>query len=178
MQVNKINPFKLPSLPLEMRSQLPKVAGIYFVFNRRKQVQYIGRSANIRQRWINHHKHSDLRDVGITIAWLKLDSTPQIRAEIETALINLYKPPLNRIPLIKATSSKSKPTKFSKAFEKVMSRYKLSGAELAGISGLSAAQVSRFRNGGNLRIDSLEKLLWALPIEAYNYFFKLLKSSL
>lgn len=176
MNLSSINPLALPSLPLERRSQLPPVAGIYFVLNRKKQVQYIGRSVNIRRRWAGHHRRAELENIGTTIAWLEILAKSK-RADIETALIDLYKPPLNRTYKIPTKKSCSKSTKFSKAFKEVMFRYKLSGAELAHISGLSTAQISRFRNGENLRIDSLEKLLWALPAEAYNYFFKLLKSS-
>lgn len=59
--------------------------------------------------------------------------------------------------------------KFSEAFREVMFRYDLKGNELAKKSGLTEKQISRFRNGENLRIDSVEKILEALPPEAREY---------
>ncbi|MBW4422628.1 MAG: GIY-YIG nuclease family protein [Myxacorys californica WJT36-NPBG1] len=46
-----INPLALPSVPLELRSQLPETPCIYFAINSLGQVQYIGRSANPKRRW-------------------------------------------------------------------------------------------------------------------------------
>lgn len=63
--------------------------------------------------------------------------------------------------------------KFSEAFREVMFRYELSGIELAERSGLTPAQISGFRNGGNLRTDSLEKILAVFPQDAKEYFLEL-----
>lgn len=170
-----IDPLTLPSLPLGMRSHLPCVGGVYFALDSLGNVQYIGRSVNLHGRWTQHHRQSYLEKLeGVQIAWLVID-TPELLSEIEAALINLYKPSLNRNPKVVTKRSCSEPTKFSRVFKEVMFRYRLSAVEIANISGLTAPQISRFRNGGNLRIDSLEKLLWALPTEAYHDFFKLYK---
>lgn len=59
--------------------------------------------------------------------------------------------------------------KFSEAFREVMFRFNLKGNEIAEKSGLTTTQISKFRNGENLRIDSVEKILEALPSEAREY---------
>jgi transcriptional regulator with XRE-family HTH domain len=66
--------------------------------------------------------------------------------------------------------------KFANAFKETLFRFELTGKEIAERSGLSPAQISDFRNGKNLRIDSVEKILDALPPEARNYMLKLVAS--
>ena len=66
--------------------------------------------------------------------------------------------------------------KFADAFRETMFRYNLTGNKLAAESGLTEMQISKFRNGGELRTDSLEKLLEALPIEAREYMMGLVLS--
>lgn len=63
--------------------------------------------------------------------------------------------------------------KFSEAFRETMFRFELTGAEVAQKSGLTPTQVSKFRNGENLRIDSVEKILEVLPEEAKEYMMLL-----
>jgi transcriptional regulator with XRE-family HTH domain len=50
-----------------------------------------------------------------------------------------------------------------------MFRFSLKGNELAKRSGLTETQISDFRNGKNLRMDSVEKILKALSPEAREY---------
>ena len=50
----------LSSLPLSDHSSLPGILGIYFAVDSLGSVQYIGRSVNLRQRWVNHHRHNQL----------------------------------------------------------------------------------------------------------------------
>jgi transcriptional regulator with XRE-family HTH domain len=52
--------------------------------------------------------------------------------------------------------------KFSSAFRETMFRYELRGSELSKRSGVSNAQISKFRSGQNVTIATLEKLLSAL----------------
>ncbi|MGF1566867.1 MAG: helix-turn-helix domain-containing protein [Nodosilinea sp.] len=54
-----------------------------------------------------------------------------------------------------------------------MYRYDLSGADLAETSGVSMSQISRFRGGLNVRVDTLEHLLAAMPPEAREYMLSL-----
>jgi transcriptional regulator with XRE-family HTH domain len=63
--------------------------------------------------------------------------------------------------------------KFSDAFRETVHRFNLKGSDLAQGSGLTNAQVSNFRNGQNLRIDTVEKLLAAMPQEAREYMLSL-----
>jgi hypothetical protein len=83
----------LPSMPLSDRRNLPIISCIYFALSSGK-VQYIGRSANLQQRWIQHHRQQYL-DINSNIAWLEI-SNIDLLPQIEAALIEWFKPPLNR----------------------------------------------------------------------------------
>jgi transcriptional regulator with XRE-family HTH domain len=63
--------------------------------------------------------------------------------------------------------------RFSEAFRETMFRFKLKGIEIAKQSQLTPNQISTFQNGGNLRIDSVEKILEALPKPAKKYMLSL-----
>lgn len=90
-----INLDSLPWLPLEEKAAFPKRPSIYFAIDSLGNVQYIGRAVNVKQRWVQHHKYSDLKSIGdIKIAYLFVDSH-ELLAEIETALIQWFRPPLN-----------------------------------------------------------------------------------
>jgi hypothetical protein len=89
----KVNIDDLPSLPLEERSQLPPVPAIYFAIDSLGQVQYIGRSINLQQRWISHHQTRHLD--GARIAWMLVDSI-ELLPEIEKALVQWFNPPTQR----------------------------------------------------------------------------------
>jgi len=59
-----------PSTALDQIAALPIGAAIYYVLNRDGGVLYVGASKQVRQRWVNHHRRSDLAAVGATrIAW-------------------------------------------------------------------------------------------------------------
>ncbi|MEH2458299.1 helix-turn-helix domain-containing protein [Nostoc sp.] len=91
-----INPFALPSVPLEQRSQLPITPCIYFAIDSEGVVQYIGRSVNPAQRWTLHHKYSELNEMsGVRISYLHINDQ-SLLAQIESALIAWFKPLLNR----------------------------------------------------------------------------------
>jgi transcriptional regulator with XRE-family HTH domain len=63
--------------------------------------------------------------------------------------------------------------KFSEAFRETMFRFELTGTEISEKSGLTPTQISKFRKGENLRIDSVERILAALPLEAREYMMML-----
>ena len=63
--------------------------------------------------------------------------------------------------------------RFSEAFRETLFRFNLKGADLAERSGLTPTQISKFRNGENLRIDSVERILAALPEDAREYMLLL-----
>lgn len=62
---------------------------------------------------------------------------------------------------------------FSKAFDKTLDRFEISGKWLSEKSGVSQQMISGFRrNQHRIYSDSMEKLLRSLPIEAQQYFFE------
>lgn len=63
--------------------------------------------------------------------------------------------------------------RFSEAFRETLFRFKLKGINVARRSGVTPKQISTFQNGGNLRIDSVEKILEALPKKAKKYMLSL-----
>jgi hypothetical protein len=89
-----INLAILPSLLLEQRSEMPEIAAIYFAIDSQGVVQYIGRAKNLKHRWEAHHKGVDLALMGgVRIAYLETDC--DLLPEVEKALIQYFKPPLN-----------------------------------------------------------------------------------
>lgn len=60
---------------------------------------------------------------------------------------------------------------FSKAFDLTLKEFGLTGKAVASNAGLREATVSNFRNGSDIRTDSLEKLIKALPPDAKQFLF-------
>lgn len=60
---------------------------------------------------------------------------------------------------------------FSKAFDLTLKEFGLTGKAVAIDAGLREATVSNFRNGSDIRTDSLEKLIKALPADAKQFLF-------
>ena len=87
-----IDPLTLPSLSLANRSALPSCPAVYFALEG-DRVSYIGRTTNLQQRWMAHHRYSQL-SIEARIAWLEC-SDPELLPEIEEALIAHFNPPLN-----------------------------------------------------------------------------------
>jgi GIY-YIG catalytic domain len=96
-----INPFALPYIAYKDKANLPNSSGIYYVLNRSKrEIVYIGRARNIRNRWRNHHRDWDVgilesihADGRITIAW---EIYPENHLkELETKRIWEFKPVIN-----------------------------------------------------------------------------------
>lgn len=84
----------LPWLPLEEKSAFPKQSAIYFAIDSQGDIQYIGRSVNVKQRWMQHHKFDELQAIGgVRIAYLFLDA--DLLSIVEAALIEWFHPPLN-----------------------------------------------------------------------------------
>ena len=95
MKIENIEINKLPSVDFEDRNQLPEVSGIYFAIDSNDNIQYIGRSINIRQRLKTHNRKQQLSNMsGIRIAYLEVSDT-SLLDDIEQALINYFDPYLN-----------------------------------------------------------------------------------
>lgn len=91
----------LPSLPLKKRSKLPHISGIYFVIDAPGTIQYIGRSADLKYRWLSHHRYLELKAMkGIRVAWMEINDS-RLLPEIELILIRYFCPPLNNRGLLK-----------------------------------------------------------------------------
>ncbi len=89
-----ITPSALPSLPLNERRDLPDTAAIYFVLTG-TAVLYIGQSVSLWQRWLAHHRLSQLNEYGCCrIAWMQVDDVSLLDG-IERACIAHFNPLLN-----------------------------------------------------------------------------------
>jgi excinuclease UvrABC nuclease subunit len=85
----------LPSLLLSERAKLPETPGVCFAINSLGQIQYIGRSINIRNRWLSHHRKPDLKIIdNIRIAWIEIEELTLL-GKIEQELIDYFVPRLN-----------------------------------------------------------------------------------
>lgn len=60
---------------------------------------------------------------------------------------------------------------FSNAFDLTLKEFGLTGKAVAIDAGVREATVSNFRNGSEIRTDSLEKLIKALPPDAKQFLF-------
>ncbi|MEG4964192.1 MULTISPECIES: GIY-YIG nuclease family protein [unclassified Microcoleus] len=89
-----VDPLTLPSLPLANRSALPPCPAVYFALEG-DHVLYVGRSVNLKQRWMTHRRYSQLKGFNnVRIAWLEC-SDSSLLPEIEVALIEYFRPSLN-----------------------------------------------------------------------------------
>lgn len=86
----------LPRLCVTDRKNLPKTAGIYFVFDGRK-VLYIGSAKNIHGRWVRHHQWKKIKDSkrlsAYSIAWIHAPEWNLLH--YEQACINRFDPKWN-----------------------------------------------------------------------------------
>ena len=164
-----LNLSTLPSVLLANRKQLPPILGIYFAINSLGVVQYIGQSVNIRNRWLNHHRQSELDVVGnVSIAYLEV-SEPSLLSEIEWALIEYFHPPLNgltrkpsrvkpKAELAKLSQVRVKnfnqKTSIKWKLSEVMARHRIKGSDLANRLQISNNAVSKLKNAQTMpRID-------------------------
>ncbi|MBD1906195.1 GIY-YIG nuclease family protein [Funiculus sociatus GB2-A5] len=89
----------LPSVPLEMKFQLPRTSSIYFAIDSSNKVQYIGKANNLRQRWSSHNKFWEIKILNrVRLAWLEISEKSQLSLA-EKELIKYFNPPLNRIKI-------------------------------------------------------------------------------
>jgi DNA-binding Xre family transcriptional regulator len=153
----------LPSLCLTRRSELPEVPAIYFAINSLDQIQYIGRSQNLRQRWLSHHRQFQLQAIdSVRIAWLRCDDV-SLLAEIEAALIEWFEPPLNGSIVCAAVTVPGVRRMYCQlAVLMAQKDQRLSQRRLAAELGLSITTINKFYNGRPLtaRIDpdTVEKI--------------------
>lgn len=154
-----INPLELPSISLEMRSQLPTTPSIYFAIDSQGVIQYIGRSINPRQRWVDHHRFEQLDEIGqVKIAWLPV-SEEDLLDEIEEALIEYFNPVLNgtvfRSSARKISKNEGKPSSMYCRLAVLMAEKnpQLSQRQLARETGLDITTINRLYTNNFSRVD-------------------------
>lgn len=117
--------------------------GIYLAIDAAPEVKYVGRTKSLWRRWnvSRHHRYNQLLAKGdIRIAWIEI-SDSKLLPEIEKALINWFKPPLNGAKTERAIAQKTwiaeplsvKLTKNAQLL-KVFQQYGYEGATLARLS--------------------------------------------
>ncbi len=97
IDVEKINPSLLPSVPLEGRNYLPDISGIYFAILQTGEILYIGKTICLKRRWEGHHKFEELKLYrNARIAWFIYPAqSDEDLAELEKACISHFMPVLN-----------------------------------------------------------------------------------
>lgn len=95
---NSIDPWRLPSLPLHCKGELPAHPGLYFAI-KGDTLLYVGMSENICKRWKNHHEHANLKRVGgVRLHYLELRGWGRDRLlALESELIAKYCPRFNDV---------------------------------------------------------------------------------
>lgn len=95
LNFQSIDLLSLSSVSLDEKRKLPPISCIYFAIDENGNVQYIGRTTNLQQRWASHHKYSELSKIGnIRISYILMDE--DLLDESERALIQWFHPPLNQ----------------------------------------------------------------------------------
>jgi DNA-binding Xre family transcriptional regulator len=158
---DSINVSTLPFVLLEERASLPTTPCIYFAIDSQGVVQYIGRSKNLRRRWKSHDKGIDLACMGgIRIAYLEV-SAIDLLPEIEAALIEWFKPPLNeRSGRIKREEKPEKPLSICWRLAEVMQDRRINTTALAERTGINISTISKLKWKMPSRID--KTTLWKL----------------
>jgi len=93
-----MNIINLDSLLLTKKGNLPNCPAVYFVLSHKKEILYIGRADNLRNRWQNHHRFAQVNRSGTQIVWMEVADKSELR-EIERNLISVFKPLLNGTPV-------------------------------------------------------------------------------
>lgn len=159
----------LPSVPLSDRADLPTSSGIYFAFGNGK-LQYIGRSINIRQRWVQHHRYHQLVEMkNASISWLEVEDAGAL-SEMEIDFIKQFDPPLNDSRAVVrqkrdrvAPPSGKRKTRCRWSLDAVMTRIGIKNTDLADRLGKHQNSVSRMRRKmPRMDGDELAALLNAL----------------
>lgn len=142
-----INPLTLPLVLLEQRAQLPNASCIYFAIDSQGVVQYIGQTASLRLRWVNHHHYHKLKQMGgVVITYIEIPS--QLLESVEAALIERFKPPLNRF----CKESNTSTVKCN--LKQLMEEKELTQQQVAGKTGLSPTIINRLYHNRFSRLDN------------------------
>ena len=89
---------ELPNISLTDKRHLPSCQCVYLACQG-DRVLYIGQSLNLVNRWKQHHHYSTLKAMeDVRIAWVEVSDRSLLR-KVESALIEWFKPTLNKDPL-------------------------------------------------------------------------------
>lgn len=93
---DSIKLLELPHVPLQRRRELPNQPRIYFALSKENEVLYIGKTQNIKQRWMQGHDRYPLFEyIGdVRLAWLIVGDAGLL-TEIELACIRYFRPRFN-----------------------------------------------------------------------------------
>lgn len=94
---------KLPSVCLSQKDSLPECPAVYFNFDSKNRVLYVGKATNLLARSKNYHRQEQINRITrrnqIKIAWLSCSNDLDKLAKTENYFIQLYQPLLNRTPV-------------------------------------------------------------------------------
>ncbi len=154
-----INPLDLPSVPLLEKHKLPQVSAIYFAIAKSGEILYIGRSINIANKWLGHHRYLELKEIGnVRIAWLSCNDE-SLLPQIEEAMIKHFLPCLNHTLIKQSKTKLDKPyvDKLSKITRQA--RGSMSQRAFAKFLGVSYTTVQAWERGVSIPdIQNLAKI--------------------
>ncbi|MEH2467828.1 GIY-YIG nuclease family protein [Nostoc sp.] len=120
--IEQINLLDLPSMPLAQRNNFPAIPCVYFVVSAESQVAYVGRTTNLKTRWVSHHRYEEIKLMQNTsVAWIEVTDVDTL-PEIEQLIIDYFNPPLNgkMTAIVNQVSAISiSPDRVDKAFDRV-----------------------------------------------------------
>jgi hypothetical protein len=95
-----LNPFTLPYVDLDDKTDLPSSPGLYFVIDG-EALLYIGRSKDLNQRWKGHHRYKQIKATAKNPQIAFLDCDDETLLWVERDVINRFNPTLNDTPVNK-----------------------------------------------------------------------------
>lgn len=87
----------LPSVPVDRKAlkTLPETSGVYFVVDKSNKILYIGKSVNLRQRWIFHHRFHMANQISeCRVFFFETPKDVSIDS-LEESLIDIFRPEWN-----------------------------------------------------------------------------------
>lgn len=168
IDISEVCPTDLEFVPLSKKRQLPSVSAVYFCLGSGDKVLYIGKATNIKERWKNHHRHKQLKQIeDVRIFWM--ETPPDLLDDVERASIKWFNPDLNGTKITLFDNLKYRPLPFCRS--KSIFVNKESGAKhdflrrrmdtLGWTSYRLAREVARVR--GQVYGDKIEKFSTLIP---------------
>jgi hypothetical protein len=109
-----LNPFTLPYVDLDDKTDLPSSPGLYFVIDG-EALLYIGRSKDLNQRWKGHHRYKQIKATAKNPQIAFLDCDDETLLWVERDVINRFNPALNDTRVQQAEVFTPKPNRTPKS---------------------------------------------------------------